>query len=75
MRSIEFTPQAMVLAMGFDTYREYSQSKMTIDTPDFATIAHRLVRCGSPTAIVFEGGYHAATLQRNAQTFLQHWQR
>jgi len=71
----KFAPQAMVLAMGFDTYREDPQSKMTIDTPDFATMAQRLVRCGWPTAIVFEGGYHAATLQHNAQTFLQHWQR
>ena len=71
----KFEPQAMVLAMGFDTYREDPQSKIGIDTPDFATMAQRLAHCGWPTAIVFEGGYHAPTLQHNAQTFLQHWHR
>lgn len=71
--AVQFAPDAVVLALGFDTYREDPQAKIALDTHDYGVMAERISNCGWPTAIVLEGGYHLPTLALNTETFFSHW--
>ena len=66
---IAFNAQAVVLALGFDVYKDDPQSKVTVTTEGFAQLGERVGRLGLPTVIVQEGGYHLETLSANATAF------
>lgn len=64
-----FQPDALVLALGFDIYKDDPQSKVAVTTEGFATLGSTVGALQLPTVIVQEGGYHIDTLDANARAF------
>ena len=64
-----FQPDALVVALGFDIYKDDPQSKVAVTTEGFGRSVSRLGALKLPTLIVQEGGYHLETLDANAQAF------
>ncbi|WP_153102232.1 histone deacetylase family protein [Paraburkholderia hayleyella] len=64
-----FQPDALVLALGFDIYREDPQSQVAVTTAGFGRLGAAIGALNLPSAIVQEGGYHLASLEANAHAF------
>lgn len=64
-----FQPDALVLSLGFDIYREDPQSQVDVSTEGFGRLGATVGALGLPTLVVQEGGYHLATLAQNAAAF------
>lgn len=64
-----FQPDALVLSLGFDIYREDPQSQVDVSTEGFGRLGTAVGALGLPTLVVQEGGYHLATLAQNAAAF------
>jgi acetoin utilization deacetylase AcuC-like enzyme len=64
-----FQPDVLVLALGFDIYREDPQSKVAVTTEGFARLGETVGALQLPSVIVQEGGYHIETLAANAEAF------
>ncbi|PWG65740.1 histone deacetylase family protein [Sediminicurvatus halobius] len=60
-----FGPDALVLATGFDIYREDPQAKIAVESTDFARLGQAIRELSLPTLAVQEGGYHLDTLAEN----------
>lgn len=65
----EYRPGAVVLALGFDIYREDPQSQVRVTTEGFRRLGSEVAALGLPTLVVQEGGYHLETLGLNAKSF------
>ena len=57
-----FQPDALVLSLGFDIYREDPQSQVDVSTEGFGRLGTAVGALGLPTLVVQEGGYHLETL-------------
>ena len=69
-RAIErWKPDVMVLALGFDIYRDDPQSLVAVTTQGFERLGRIVAGVGLPTLIVQEGGYDLESLQVNATAF------
>ena len=66
-----FKPDALVLALGFDIFKDDPQSKVAVTTPGFSRLGEVVGGLGLPTVIVQEGGYRLETLVDNARAFFQ----
>ncbi|MCX4165388.1 MULTISPECIES: histone deacetylase family protein [Paraburkholderia] len=64
-----FEPDALVLALGFDIYREDPQSQVAVTTEGFGQLGEAIGGLGLPSVIVQEGGYHLESLEANARAF------
>ncbi|UCF26041.1 MAG: histone deacetylase family protein, partial [Ralstonia sp.] len=64
-----FQPEALVLSLGFDIYREDPQSQVDVSTEGFGCLGQAIGAIGLPTLVVQEGGYHLPTLAQNAAAF------
>ncbi|MCA8339466.1 histone deacetylase family protein [Burkholderia multivorans] len=64
-----FEPDALVLALGFDIYKDDPQSQVTVTTDGFGRLGSAIGALGLPTVIVQEGGYHLDSLDANARAF------
>jgi acetoin utilization deacetylase AcuC-like enzyme len=64
-----FEPDALVLALGFDIYKDDPQSKVAVTTEGFAKLGATVGALQLPSVIVQEGGYHIETLDLNARAF------
>jgi acetoin utilization deacetylase AcuC-like enzyme len=64
-----FQPDALVLALGFDIYKDDPQSMVAVTTDGFGKLGRKIGAMNLPTLIVQEGGYHIDTLEVNAQSF------
>ncbi|RQS67293.1 histone deacetylase family protein [Burkholderia sp. Bp8963] len=64
-----FQPDALVLALGFDIYKEDPQSQVAVTTDGFRRLGDAIGALGLPTVIVQEGGYHLDSLVANARAF------
>ncbi len=64
-----FKPDALVLALGFDIFKDDPQSKVAVTTAGIGRLGELVARLGLPTVIVQEGGYRLETLNENAQAF------
>ena len=64
-----FEPDALVLALGFDIYREDPQSQVAVTTEGFGRLGDAIGALGLPSVIVQEGGYHLESLEANARAF------
>lgn len=60
-----FQPDALVVALGFDIYKDDPQSLVAVTTEGFGQLGALKL----PTLIVQEGGYHIESLDANAQSF------
>jgi acetoin utilization deacetylase AcuC-like enzyme len=64
-----FQPDALVLALGFDIYKDDPQSKVAVSTEGFGRLGSAIGALKLPSVIVQEGGYHLASLEDNARAF------
>ena len=64
-----FQPDAMVLTLGFDIYKDDPQAKVSVSSEGFCRLGKRVREAGLPTLVVQEGGYDIATLSTNVQQF------
>lgn len=64
-----FQPDALVLALGFDIYKDDPQSQVAVTTEGFRRLGEAIGALGLPSVIVQEGGYHLQSLEANARAF------
>jgi acetoin utilization deacetylase AcuC-like enzyme len=69
-RIAAFAPDALVVSLGLDTYKEDPISHFLLSSADFLEIGRRLARLGLPTVFVLEGGYAIEDLGVNAVNVL-----
>lgn len=65
----DFKPDAVVLALGFDIYKDDPQSKVAVTTEGFGRLGRAIGALNLPTVVVQEGGYHLETLATNTESF------
>ena len=61
---------ALVVALGVDTFAGDPLGTFDLGTPDFSTAGSRVGELGLPTVVVQEGGYAVGELGRNVSSFL-----
>jgi acetoin utilization deacetylase AcuC-like enzyme len=64
-----FEPDALVLALGFDIYKDDPQSQVAVTTEGFGRLGEAIGSLKLPSVIVQEGGYHLESLEANARAF------
>jgi acetoin utilization deacetylase AcuC-like enzyme len=64
-----FQPDALVLALGFDIYKEDPQAMVAVTTEGFGRLGAAIGALNLPSVIVQEGGYHIDSLEANARSF------
>jgi acetoin utilization deacetylase AcuC-like enzyme len=57
-----FGPCALVLALGFDTYKDDPISVLKVDMDGYQRLGERIAALGLPTVVVQEGGYMVETI-------------
>jgi len=65
-----YSPDALVIALGLDAHESDPFRGMTISTAGFSAIGKALSALGLPTVIVQEGGYLSDALGDNLRSFL-----
>jgi len=70
-----FQPDALVLALGFDIYKDDPQSKVAVTTEGFAKLGATVGALQLPSVIVQEGGYLTEYLSDNLTSFLTGFQK
>jgi acetoin utilization deacetylase AcuC-like enzyme len=70
----DYSPDAIVIALGLDGHEDDPYQGMKLTTPGFARIGARLATLGLPTVIVQEGGYLSDALGPNLSSFLAGFQ-
>jgi len=65
-----YGPEALVVSLGVDTFKEDPISQFRLDSPDYLTIGARIAALGLPTLFVFEGGYAVEAVGVNAVNVL-----
>ena len=65
-----FSPEALVISLGVDAYKEDPISFFRLETADFADCGARLAALRLPTVIVMEGGYAISEVGANVVSFL-----
>lgn len=64
-----FSASVLVLALGFDIYRDDPMSKVAVSTEGFGRLGACIKSLGIPVVVVQEGGYHLESLEANAISF------
>ncbi|MGH8779012.1 histone deacetylase family protein [Paraburkholderia sp.] len=64
-----FEPDALVLALGFDIYKDDPQAQVAVTTEGFGRLGAAIGALDLPSVIVQEGGYHLQSLEANARAF------
>ena len=70
-----YQPDVVVLALGFDTYKEDPQAKVALTSKGFHQMGARVGAMGLPVLVVQEGGYHLETLAENTREFFSGLER
>ena len=66
----DFAPQALVVALGLDTFVDDPTTHFAITTDDFERMGSAIHRLGLPTVVVLEGGYSVDHIGINTVRFL-----
>ncbi len=66
-----YAPDALVISLGVDTYKEDPISQFRLDSPDYLRMGERIARLGLPTLFIMEGGYAVEAIGINAVNVLQ----
>lgn len=66
-----YDPDVLVLALGFDIYREDPQARVSVTTEGFSRLGQCIRQAGLPTLVVQEGGYDLPSLSTNVQAFFR----
>jgi len=64
-----FEPDVLVVALGFDIYKQDPQAKVSVSNEGFRRMGQAINEMGLPTLIVQEGGYYLEALADNAREF------
>jgi len=65
-----FEPDALVVTLGFDIYREDPQSQVAVTSEGFHRLGKVLGALPCPVLVVQEGGYHFDSLAENTRQFV-----
>ncbi len=65
-----FAPDALVVALGLDTFAGDPTTYFNITTDDFARMGEAIAALSLPTLVVLEGGYSVDWIGRNTLAFL-----
>lgn len=65
----QFKPEVLVLALGFDVYKDDPQTKVAVSTEGFGRLGRMIAALNLPTVVVQEGGYHLGAMADNTQSF------
>ena len=68
---LAFAPRALVLALGFDTYKDDPISVLRLDFEAYRDVGRRVRRLGLPTVVVQEGGYMVEAIGPGLSAFLE----
>ncbi|QSP95318.1 histone deacetylase family protein [Marinobacter salinisoli] len=66
-----FQPDALILALGFDVYKNDPQAKVSVSSEGFRRLSTQIDHLGLPTLVVQEGGYDLDALNENVQQFFR----
>jgi acetoin utilization deacetylase AcuC-like enzyme len=66
-----YQPDVIVLALGFDIYKDDPQAKVSVSSEGFCRLGNHIRQLGLPTVTVQEGGYDLDTLSHNVQQFFK----
>jgi acetoin utilization deacetylase AcuC-like enzyme len=64
-----FSPDVVVLTLGFDIYKDDPQAKVSVSSPGFHRLGRAMADLGLPVLVVQEGGYDLKTLDENTRQF------
>ncbi|CAD5107180.1 histone deacetylase family protein [Zestomonas carbonaria] len=70
-RIAAYAPDALIVSLGVDTFKEDPISQFKLDSPDYLRMGERIARLGKPTLFVMEGGYAVAEIGINAVNVLE----
>jgi acetoin utilization deacetylase AcuC-like enzyme len=66
-----YQPDALIIALGFDIYKDDPQAKVSVTSEGFCRLSTRIRQLGLPTLVVQEGGYDLDTLSENVRQFFK----
>jgi len=66
----DFSPDALIISLGVDTFAQDPISFFKLQSADFSTYGRMIGACKIPTLFVFEGGYAVADVGVNAVNVL-----
>jgi acetoin utilization deacetylase AcuC-like enzyme len=66
-----YAPDALIVSLGVDTYKEDPISFFKLDSDDYLTYGERIGKLGLPTLFCFEGGYAVQQVGINAVNVLE----
>jgi acetoin utilization deacetylase AcuC-like enzyme len=66
----DFAPGALVVPLGFDTYKDDPISVLRVDLDAYRSLGERIGALGLPTVVVQEGGYMVEALGPALDQFL-----
>jgi acetoin utilization deacetylase AcuC-like enzyme len=67
---VDYRPDALVVSLGVDTFKDDPISFFKLDTPDYLRIGQRIAASGLPTLYVMEGGYAVEEIGTNTVNVL-----
>ena len=67
----DYAPDALVISLGVDTYKDDPISQFKLDSPDYLRMGQRIAVLGLPTLFIMEGGYAVEAIGVNAVNVLQ----
>jgi acetoin utilization deacetylase AcuC-like enzyme len=65
-----YRPDAVVVSLGVDTFRDDPISKFKLDSPDYLKIGRKIAALGLPTLFIMAGGYAVEEIGINAVNVL-----
>ena len=65
-----YRPEAIVISLGVDTFKDDPISKFKLDSPDYFKIGRKIAALGLPTLFIMEGGYAVEEIGINAVNVL-----
>ncbi len=65
-----YGPEALVVSLGVDTFKDDPISQFTLDSPNYLEVGQRIAALGLPTLFVMEGGYAVEEIGVNAVNVL-----
>lgn len=70
-RIAQFQPEALVVALGVDTFEEDPISFFKLTSADYLSLGQRIEKMGLPTVFTMEGGYDVDAIGVNAVNVMQ----
>ena len=70
-RIIDYAPDALIIALGVDTFEEDPISFFKLKSSDYLTLGQRLAELGLPTLFTMEGGYDVDAIGVNVVNVLK----